>query len=282
MRVVVLAPSIWSEVSVAVAARLAAAGHVPAGALSLPSAHPATLLRKAMQWGPGDFARYAVRRVTSRGDAAAMRNAYLGATADASGAPIANLADAGRRFGFPVHITRDVNADDAIAKVREWNADALIYSGGGILRSRLLRATPVGVLNMHIGLLPEVRGMSCPEWSLLTGVPLGVTIHLIEEGIDTGPVLLRRELPRQDTPSTIRTVRDRLTALGVDMVVEAVDGLAKGTLAPVEQSRRAEDLQHFVIHGALTALAQRRLDLGIGPETAVEPGHEVCTSTVRT
>ncbi len=47
----------------------------------------------------------------------------------------------------------------------------------------------LGILNVHLGLLPEVRGMSSPEWSLLQGVPLGITFHYMDAGIDTGPVL---------------------------------------------------------------------------------------------
>ena len=264
MRVVVLAPSIWSEVSVAVVVKLVRAGVVPEGVIALPSAHPATLLRKAMQWGPREFARYAVRRVTSRGAREGLRNPYLADAMDLEGERFANLAEAGRRLGFPVLVTNDVNGPDATAFVASRDADALIYSGGGILRRSILGAPRLGVLNMHIGLLPEVRGMSCPEWSLLTGVPLGVTVHFIDDGIDTGPILLRRELPMDEAPSTIRAVRDRLTAMGTDLVVEALIGLARGDVEPQSQSRRDEDLQHFVIHQQLSRLAERRLTASSG------------------
>ena len=272
MRVVVLAPSIWSEVSVAVVVKLARAGCTPAGAISLPSTHPATLLRKAMQWGPGDFVRYAARRVTSRGAASGLRNPYLADAMHLDGVPIASLGHAAKHLGFPLLVTDDVNGAAATASVAEWKADVLVYSGGGILRSPILRAAPLGVLNMHIGLLPEVRGMSCPEWSLLTSVPLGVTIHRIDEGIDTGPILLRRELPCDAVPSTIRGVRDRLTAMGTDLVVEATLGIERHELAPRQQSRLDEDTQYFVIHQELSRLAERRLTQPHGNAMMVRAG----------
>ena len=50
----------------------------------------------------------------------------------------------------------------------------------------LLDVPRLGVLNIHLGLLPEIRGMSSPEWSLLNRVPVGITIHYMDAGIDTG------------------------------------------------------------------------------------------------
>ena len=66
MRIVLLGPSIWSEIAVAVAVQLTRAGHRPVGAVTLPTLHGSTILRKAMQWGPRDFARYATGRVLGR------------------------------------------------------------------------------------------------------------------------------------------------------------------------------------------------------------------------
>lgn len=260
IRVAVLAPSVWSEVAVAVCVRLARAGFTPVGAVSLPTLHPATILRKAMQWGPRELATYATRRVTGRGSRESLRNEYLADAMRLDGTPLSNLRAAAERLGFPLLFSDGMNRPECIARVREWGTDALVYTGGGILRSEVIGATRIGVLNMHAGLLPEIRGMSCPEWSLLTGVPLGATVHLIDTGIDTGPILLRRELPPEGTPATVQTVRERLSSLGVDLVVEAVQGLDRGTLRPVPQTRRDEDLQYFVIHRALAAAAQRRLD----------------------
>lgn len=250
MKVAVLAPSPYSEVAAQVVAGLIDRGTPPAGVLTLPAVHASTLLRKSMQLGPGTFVRYAAKRVLGGGKDAPSRNGA------APAAPA--LPELARTAGISVVRVNNLNSPQAVAALRGWGADAAIFTGGGIVRRALLDALPGGILNAHLGLLPRVRGMSSPEWSLLLGVPLGVTIHLMDTGIDTGPVLLERRLPPPPPPS-LAEARARLVALGVEGLLEAVAGLAAGTLRPVEQAERGRDHQHFVVHERLRALAEARL-----------------------
>jgi methionyl-tRNA formyltransferase len=254
VKVAVLAPSPYSEVAAQVVAGLVQAGRPPCGVLTLPAVHAGTLLRKSMQLGPGTFVRYAARRVLGGG--AKDRPAENG-----GGASVAPLPELARAAGVPVVKVNDINSPEAVAALRAWGADAAVYTGGGIVRRALLDALPGGILNAHLALLPRIRGMSSPEWSLLLGVPLGVTVHLMDTGIDTGPVLLERRLPEPPPPS-LAQVRARLVALGVEGLLEALAGMAAGTLEPVEQAERGRDHQHFVVHERLRALAEARLQGG--------------------
>jgi methionyl-tRNA formyltransferase len=246
VKVAVLAPSPYSEVAAQVVAGLIQRGHPPVGVLTLPAVHASTLLRKSMQLGPGTFVRYAAKRVLGGGgkkDAAK------------DGAAPSTLA---RTAGIPVVKVDNINSAEAVAALRGWGADVAIYTGGGIVRKALLDALPGGILNAHLGLLPRVRGMSSPEWSLLLGVPLGVTIHLMDTGIDTGPLLLERRLP-DPPPASLADARARLVALGVEGLLQAIDGLSSGSIKPQEQAERGRDHQHFVVHERLRALAEARL-----------------------
>src|SRR5258707_15769365 len=98
------------------------------------------------------------------------------------------------------------------------------HSGGNILRDRVLKVPRLGILNSHLALLPEIRGMSSPEWSLLCGVPLGITIHLMDSGVDTGPILLRREFVGADDLGLLSDLRNKMIAEGIGVVAEAVVG----------------------------------------------------------
>jgi methionyl-tRNA formyltransferase len=71
----------------------------------------------------------------------------------------------------------------------EAEIDIAIQGGIGIIKSDLLSAPRVGWLNVHPGKLPEYRGNGCPEWAILNGDPVIATAHLIDEGVDTGPVV---------------------------------------------------------------------------------------------
>ena len=111
-----------------------------------------------------------------------------------------------------------------------------------------------------LALLPEVRGMSSPEWSLLNHVPVGVTIHYVDAGIDTGPVLRRCELPDAARCESLSDLRNRLIAFGVEKAAEVVAGLDRETIAATPQSDLDEDHQFFVMHEWLQARAAETLN----------------------
>jgi len=237
--------------------QLAKAGRVPAGVISLPSLHLQTGIRKVMQWGPQAVLRYVANKSLGRAVPSTVRNRFLLQALEHDGRTLKTVNDAARLCGFPIFVARDVNSNRAVAKVKEWRADLLIYTGGGLIRKALMETVPLGVLNSHIALLPEIRGMSAPEWSLLEGVPPGVTTHFLDAGIDTGPVVLRRELA--EIPASISDLRSQLVALGVDMLVETVLGLVAGTLAKKPQADSDRFPQYFVMHDKLVQLAEARL-----------------------
>ena len=127
-------------------------------------------------------------------------------------------AGSGAFYGFPVAVCNDQNAPDSIARLREWSPDLIIFAGGNILRKQLLEVPRLGVLNVHLGLLPEIRGMSSPEWSLLNQIPVGITIHYVDAGIDTGPILQRCEFPDAARCESLSDLRNRLIAFGVEKI----------------------------------------------------------------
>lgn len=71
--------------------------------------------------------------------------------------------------------------------------DVAIQGGVGILKPPLLDTPRLGFINVHPGRLPHYRGNSCPEWAVRNGDPVIATAHLIDSGIDTGPVICTAE-----------------------------------------------------------------------------------------
>lgn len=264
MRVVVLASSPYSETGCSVAARLSQAGYVPVGALTLPSWDRTTLLRKIGQWGFRDSYRYAAAKLgPGKSGRNEIRNPCLEKILRHENSVFLSLHDVARRFKFPVVSCVDQNSSRAIAQLRQWSADVAIFTGGNILREETLRTFRLGVLNAHLALLPEVRGMSSPEWSLLAGVPLGITIHFMDRGIDTGPVLLRREFTLPPECGSLTDLRNRMIAEGIELIVQSVSALDRGTISPVpqdsQQASREKDNQFFVMHERLKIVAAANL-----------------------
>jgi methionyl-tRNA formyltransferase len=261
MRIVILSSSVYSETACATAVRLAEMGHVPVGALSLSTLNPGTLLRKVGQWGVQEVARYARAKLISRQSEglSKVHNAYLQPLLNHKGGVFRSMREVGASYGFPVAVCSDQNAPGSIAQLREWSPDLIIFTGGNILRSDLLAVPRLGVVNVHLGLLPEIRGMSSPEWSLLNHVPVGITIHYLDAGIDTGPVLQRYEFPDVTACASLSDLRKRLIAFGVEKLGEIVSALDRGTISATPQSDLHEDRQFFVMHEWLQARAAERL-----------------------
>jgi folate-dependent phosphoribosylglycinamide formyltransferase PurN len=278
MRVVVLCSSPYSETGCAVAARLAKLGHVPVGALTLPSWDPRTLFRKLGQWGLRDSLHYATAKLSPGryANLGQVRNPYLENSLRHGGRVFRNLREVARSYQFPVATCRDQNSPQAVAQLKQWSPDVAIFTGGNILRTEILEVPRLGVVNSHLALLPEVRGMSSPEWSILCEVPLSITIHLMDIGIDTGPILLRRAFARPDTCDSFTELRNRMIADGIELVAEAVAGLERGQLVADPQPDREKDTQFFVMHERLKLVAacrmnQRRLSPAPGTSSG---GHD--------
>jgi methionyl-tRNA formyltransferase len=231
------------------------------GALVLSTLSHATVVRKIGQIGVREVARYARAKLIpqQRTTAPKVHNPYLLPLLKNKSGLFRSVREVAATYDFPLALCRDQNAPNAIAPLRKWSPDLILFTGGNILRKQLLELPGLGVLNVHLGLLPEVRGMSTPEWSLLKQVPPGITIHYMDAGIDTGPVLQKYELPKPAASATLGDLRNRLIAFGVEKIADVVDALDRGTISATPQTHLDEDRQCFVMHEWLQKQAAERL-----------------------
>jgi methionyl-tRNA formyltransferase len=122
------------------------------------------------------------------------------------------------------------------AALAAWAPDVLVVVAYGLILPQAALSIPrYGCLNIHASLLPRWRGAAPIQRALLAGdLKTGITIMQMNEGLDTGPMLLRRSLPI--TPeATGGSLHDALARLGADLITEALEGLGRGTLRPEPQ-----------------------------------------------
>jgi methionyl-tRNA formyltransferase len=142
--------------------------------------------------------------------------------------PVEALA---RRHGIAVRCPatlRDPETQDEFAATP---ADAAVVAAYGlILPPAILKAPRHGCLNVHASLLPRWRGAAPIQRAILAGDPeTGITIMQMDEGLDTGPILLQQAIPI--TPKmTSGELSELLAALGARLILDAIDGVARGTL----------------------------------------------------
>ena len=137
--------------------------------------------------------------------------------------------------GIPVHAPAKLDAAEQ-EKFRSLGLDAAVVAAYGlILPKAVLEAPRLGCLNVHASLLPRWRGAAPIQRAILAGdEETGVTIMQMDEGLDTGAMLLSESVPI-DPATTAATLHDQLAALGARLIVRALAGRADGTLSPRPQ-----------------------------------------------
>jgi methionyl-tRNA formyltransferase len=123
------------------------------------------------------------------------------------------------------------------------NPDAIIVVGyGRIVPQWMLNLPPLGNINLHASLLPRYRGAAPIQWAIANGETVtGVTTMRIDAGLDTGDILLQRELPIAPE-DTSETIAPRLATIGADLMVETLRGLQAGSITPHAQDNKQATL----------------------------------------
>lgn len=145
--------------------------------------------------------------------------------------PIKRLA---QELGLPVLQPPKVNEE--VERLRALAPDFLVVAAyGQILSKALLEVPRIAPVNLHASLLPKYRGAAPIQWALLNGETVtGITTFWMNEGLDTGPILLQREVPIEEG-DTAGTLEAKLSEVGAELVLETLRGLARGTLRPTPQ-----------------------------------------------
>ena len=140
-----------------------------------------------------------------------------------------------RSLGIPVQ-RMAARASAQLGRVIErLGADVVLNQSEILLKPDVLAIPRVGFVNRHGSLLPAHRGRMAAFWAHAAEPPsYGVTIHLVDEGIDTGPILLQRDCPI-GSEETAGEVEKRLSEMGAVLLVETLRGLAAGEITPRPQ-----------------------------------------------
>lgn len=140
------------------------------------------------------------------------------------------------RAGVPVYQPTSARKPEVAERLRATGAElGVVVAYGKILPPAVLTAFPRGCVNIHGSLLPAYRGAAPIQWAVIDGrATTGVTIMQLDEGMDTGPMLLVRETPI-GADETAGELFARLAPIGAAALLDALDGLAAGTIAPVPQ-----------------------------------------------
>lgn len=125
---------------------------------------------------------------------------------------------------------------EPLAQLEAWAPDLLVSAWyGSILKREVLAVAPWGGVNLHPSYLPYGRGKFPNVWSIIEGTPAGATIHFMDEGIDTGDIIKRKEVP-VGLVDTGATLYEKLQRACVEVFIEAWPDIRAGTAPRIAQS----------------------------------------------
>ena len=199
-------------------------------------------------------------------------------------------------LSLPIYQPEKIKTNEELqTKLEEISPDAIIVVGyGRIVPSWMLQLPEFGNINLHASLLPKYRGAAPIQWAIANGESVtGVTTMRIDEGLDTGDILLQRELSISED-ATAEALAAKLATIGADLMIETLMGLQTGTIHPQRQdnaqatlapilkkedgridfSRRAQEIYNRFRGfqpwpGAFTSFRRRGLNI-----TAMKPASE--------
>jgi len=146
--------------------------------------------------------------------------------------------------------------EDCLQHLSKIPADLALFTGGGLISSSMINMFCKGIVNVHMGGLPQFKGMDVPQAAVLEGHFNCVTItsHLMDSGLDTGPVISRFNLTSDDY-SSVGAMRNELSAVSPFLSVYSALGLISGRIAPVIQP--SEGRQYYILHPKLTSMVDK-------------------------
>lgn len=176
------------------------------------------------------------------------------------------------KYGIPVFQPKKVRDPECIEELRKYNADIMVVIAfGQILPKEILEMTPYGCVNVHASLLPKYRGAAPIQWAVINGEAVsGVTTMQMDEGLDTGDMLLKTEIVL-DEKETGGSLHDKLAEAGARLCVETLKALEEKTVTAVKQGESPTEYAKMLdkklgnIDWSQSAVSIERLIRGLNP-----------------
>ena len=148
--------------------------------------------------------------------------------------PVKELA---LKYDIPVFQPVKMKDGTALEMLRSVSPElVIVVAYGKILPPEILHLPEYGCINIHASLLPELRGAAPIQWAILNGFDkTGVTSMQMDEGLDTGDMLIKAEIPIGENMNA-EELHDALSALGADVMEKTISALIEGKLVPEKQS----------------------------------------------
>lgn len=136
----------------------------------------------------------------------------------------------------PTVVVPNINDKNTIDFIKNCEPDVIAVCGTGVIKPEVFKLAKYGTINIHCGITPEYRSADPIFWALYNNEPdkVGVTIHFIDEGIDTGEIIYQKPVG-VDRSDTLTTLYCKCIKIGVKLMLKAIDDIEKGIVKIVKK-----------------------------------------------
>ena len=177
------------------------------------------------------------------------------------------IAKAGRRAslrlirkGAVIRFRKPLGHPETISRLKELRLDLGLHKSGQIYSAETIACFRLGILNAHIGLLPKYRGRSVMEWSLLQGDPTGISVFLIDQGIDTGERIVFSDRVDVSHCKTVAEAKQYLFDQDAKFYRRAIELLQQSN--PTFQANDGSGRRYYVMSKLFQRVARENLTIG--------------------
>jgi len=167
------------------------------------------------------------------------------------------------KYKIPYLKVDNPNDRDALEFLKDQNPDLILSIGSNIIREQFLEIPTIGVLNVHMGILPEYRGIGVTEWPIIENrvhdISLGITLHFMDSGVDTGPIVDTKKINIYNCNSLDELESKYLNEM-VNLMLKGVKMARDKELLLKPQNKDGIDRgkQYFSTHQRMRALAEKK------------------------
>ena len=159
--------------------------------------------------------------------------------------------------GAVYKVTRDFHSIESLKFIESANPALVAFTGGGIIRESLMKSSGLGVLNCHMGILPKYRGMDCSYWCALNRdyKNVGFTVHLMDAGVDTGPIAHRHYIDvhkLRDIDEAVFHIEYKMAPAMADVIEQSMEGIQHFKRQDINEGQ-----QYYTMSPECLAIARR-------------------------
>ena len=162
---------------------------------------------------------------------------------------------------IPYIKVNDLNNNESVNFLRKHKPDLVLSIGSTIIRTPFLEVPTIGTMNVHMGILPEYRGIGVTEWPLIenrvSDIGLGVTLHFMDDKVDTGPIIKKQKI-NLDGCQSLHDLESKYLNEMVNLMIEGVQ-MARDKKLSSEPQKNDRGRQYYSAHRRMRIIAEKRL-----------------------